>query len=476
MDDGHRVGILRHRCQVLKVEPRGPIELIESIRRGDLVGVPGAEPPGVEHAEVRVPAQVTAEPGHGGPGVLLERGRAGPLVGRKQEVGESVPRGEHADHVAGRATDLPGYFDAAIGIGDRPGQDCLNRSREELGAFEEERALFRIEQREASVDVEQGRVGLDLREVGVHGRVEGDVRGHSPMEIAAEFGGGIAGPEPSAGKRDAVIGPPTGQRGHHLDVASRGDPLESGDSIGLAQVAVVAPVPRRRRHPVSDVPRLRSHERHPPRLSLGGAREPERLERDRQLDFEAVGRQVSRRGPDRVPRVVLAPLGDASDPVGLYAEGVDAEDEGPPLIVERIDVGSQEIVEHQFADGVPFDHVRADLRRIRIRGSAAEEERFGVEGDMTDGAGRRRGVVPGRDLPGDRDGLGAFPAGIGELTIDDDGAGGPPHRIVRRRGGGGSGTWLPKQPPGQERETEQPQQQPGGGQNPSDVEMGNAHP
>ena len=61
---------------------------------------------------------------------------------------------------------------------------------EDAGAFHEERTLLGEEDREALVDLDLERVALDLTEVGIDRRVEGDRRRQAPLHADAEIAAG----------------------------------------------------------------------------------------------------------------------------------------------------------------------------------------------------------------------------------------------------------------------------------------------
>ena len=84
-------------------------------------------------------------------------------------IGIASPSVADADAAAEEQIDLAGIAD-----------------REEAGVLEEERPLLREEQREA-IEVDLLIVDLDLREVGVDGRVERQARREAVLDVAADI-------------------------------------------------------------------------------------------------------------------------------------------------------------------------------------------------------------------------------------------------------------------------------------------------
>lgn len=111
----------------------------------------------------------------------------------------------------------------------------------------------------------------------------------------------------------------------------------------LADVAAVA-AERLEADAVTLAPRVDAEHVDAPRLLAGGAAEAERRERDGHFDRVALRGDPACRLPDRVPRLVLPPADVVLEEVHLHSERVDEELEAPPLVVERVQDDSDEIV------------------------------------------------------------------------------------------------------------------------------------
>src|SRR5205085_7181664 len=141
--------------------------------------------------ERRFTAHVAFEAQHADGRVLVEEWRD---VGARLWVGalffgevtRRIVRGQQ--QAEGIAPGLAGQLDGVIGIDDRARVDGLNRRLKEVYAFEEERALFGEEDREALVGRDHWLIGFDLREVRVDREVERHVRGEAELDAQAGIG------------------------------------------------------------------------------------------------------------------------------------------------------------------------------------------------------------------------------------------------------------------------------------------------
>ena len=93
------------------------------------------------------------------------------------------PRSSATSAVKSKAPHLPVPRGAEARRGDRARVDRLDRRREEVDALEEERPLLRVEEREALVGRDLRDVGLDLREVRVHGGVDRGPGARRPLDV-----------------------------------------------------------------------------------------------------------------------------------------------------------------------------------------------------------------------------------------------------------------------------------------------------
>ncbi|MCK7524085.1 MAG: hypothetical protein MZV64_43885 [Ignavibacteriales bacterium] len=151
---GDRVRVRRLRVEELDDDGVLLVEPEEAVGPGDVVAVVVPHPPRVEDAERRHPADVLAEPEDAARGRLVERALHRALVRREDEVGHLVLGGEEAH---GRAAGFAGQLGAPERVGDRPGEDGLERRQEEVRPLEEEGPLLGVEQGEAPVDRRAGR-------------------------------------------------------------------------------------------------------------------------------------------------------------------------------------------------------------------------------------------------------------------------------------------------------------------------------
>ena len=113
---------------------------------------------------------------------------------------------------------------------------------EDLLAFEEERPQFRVRDRESLVDLDLLAIGFDLREVGVVGEVEREVRGEAVLHADAAFLD-VVGPELAAVVFS--LPPDRRERRQQFEVAAASTGSSCRRDAHLAEVAHV--VARHRR-------------------------------------------------------------------------------------------------------------------------------------------------------------------------------------------------------------------------------------
>ena len=137
---------------------------------------------GEDHADVRVAVEVVLD----APEDVLRRlpwsGIGVVHFARRFVVGQEQPDRRPASDLAGQLGAVARIDDPARLHRLRPPRDLVN-----FPSLEEERTQFRIVDREALVDVDLLRFRFDLREVGVVGEVERQVRVDAVLETDAAF-------------------------------------------------------------------------------------------------------------------------------------------------------------------------------------------------------------------------------------------------------------------------------------------------
>src|SRR3989442_10122474 len=347
---------------------------MEQIDTGILVGVAVAEPPGVDAAHERRPAEVAPEAANGDVDLRGYWPAYRALVGGKQQVRGRVAGGKDTDRRRRGAPHFARELEPGVGIGDGTGEHGLDRRVEEIRALQEERSLLGKKERESGVHGELGDVRLDLREVGIPRGIERQVGADAPPEVHAERGINGAARERAVGHLGAKVGPACRNGRVELDVPSRRDPLEAGHFVRLAQEARVVAIAGRRLDPMTHTAGIGALQNESPGLHASRAGEPERLEGDRDLYGVALVIDAPGRAPDRVPRPVLEPLGGAEQRIRLAAQRAHAELESAPLIVEWIDDDDEVIVEDEAIDVVSAEVVGPDLRGMGSEGPTANVE------------------------------------------------------------------------------------------------------
>ena len=325
----------REDLEARRVLVRDPDHAVGAV---DLVGVAAPFAARGDDAQGGGLADVPAVADDSGGVALLVGVQVGPGVGREQDVGGAVLGDEHADGIGSRlARDLG----APARVSDRPGVRGGDRRREDVGAFQEERALLRVEERVAGVGRQLRRVGLDLGEVRVERRVEGDIRRHAPP--GRDAGLGVEGAVAERGGEVVgvlqLVGALGGEGRVDLDAAAWFDALEAHEHRHLAEHAVVVAGHGHEEDLVSHRAWIGPERRDPPRLLAGHLGEPQGAEGDGQLHLVALGGDAAGRAPDRIPGVILA-LAAAhlvAREVHLHAQRVDEELVAAALVVEGVE-------------------------------------------------------------------------------------------------------------------------------------------
>ncbi len=407
--------------------------MIDVVLAGLPVEVPsdhGVVPAALDHAAGR------EHPGIRVPEVLADaRDRDRRLVVLRRGLGEDRPGDDHRSSafvagdeggVAG-AAGLPGQPRAPERLRNRARIDRLDRRLQQVHVLEEERPLLRIEEGEPLVDRDLGRVGLDLREVGIDRRIHDRVGIRQPLRVEADL----------AQRRRVVVGRavrPVVLRVRHRAVG-REHPVralrEAGDALDRRRVAEKAARAARNAHAVElivAIARERAVEREGPvlRILLGIA---QRRQGDRHLGVPGGGADPSGGLPEVVRPEVLRERPLEEDGVRLDAGRPDPEVDRRVVLV--LDVEEDPDVVLIVVDAVAVDVRSPELRDVRVGALERDVEELVVVPDPGHGLDRRRRVVAGIDLVGERHHGGLAPAGIREVAVDLDRGGDPRHLDLR---------------------------------------------
>jgi len=305
-------------------------------------------------------------------------------LGRAQDGG-AVGRVDRPA-VAGRGHVRRGLADAA---GVEELVLVLDIEGEDLAALEEERPFLLVEGLVGG-QVEDRGVGLDLAEVGVDGRVEGEVRREPDLRVEPE-GAGEVGALPGDGRPRARLSDHVGQE---LDVPGRrqvADPVQlaelvhppgvlAGDELPLALLLVAG----------QPAPRV-----HAPDLLLLAA-EPQLVEGHPELGrppLLVVGHLAV---PDRVPGGVPLHLAVAEDEVDLAPTRGEVELEAGPLVVVAVEADPDDVA-REVAEVVAAARVAVHPVRLVV-GADGEVEVLVVVEDLELGGLRRGGTLGGQLL------------------------------------------------------------------------------
>ncbi len=142
---------------------------------------------------------------------------------------------------------LAGDLGAPRRVSQHARVDHVQAGVEEVRPLHEERALLGEEQRERLIDLELEGVGLDLREVRLHGAAQREVGSEAPARRDAQLAFDVALGENLRGDSGERVGAGCDHGRDDLQVAPRRDAGEALDLDRLAEVAVVVPVARERR-------------------------------------------------------------------------------------------------------------------------------------------------------------------------------------------------------------------------------------
>ena len=285
----------------------------------------------------------------------------------RQLEGRSAPRVRH-DGVAGLDVEegQVGAADLAVELGpeqdrdlrpvvepDRPAEERreadARAEAEVLGALEEEHPLLREEHRETG-QVDPALVGLGLGEVHVVADDADKVGGEALVEVEAAVELALV-----VGRHLVDLGRPgqaVGTEGDAQALLDVLDALERGRLVGIAEVAVEG---RAREADGLLLAGDRPLDVETPDAQAG--LEGDGLERDPDLGRPAVLQAGALGVPDAVPVEARAPgVGQAFAARPL---GIDVEDVGVALVLERVEEDADEVVARDRRSVVPVAHVAA---------------------------------------------------------------------------------------------------------------------
>ena len=403
---------------------------------------------GDDGAEVRLGVEVVADPSDQHVGGLLER-RVRDVI---EIAGRLVVGDQHPD---GGLAHLAGHLAAVSGVDDGPRVHEVHRPRqaENLLSLEEERAQLGEEQREPLVHFNLRPVRLDLREVGVEGEVERQVRRQPVLEIDTALG-------------LRLLGKPTGRRVEIADLHRR---------HGRQNLEI--PAGRQTAHPVEqphlgqeagDIARERRPDdclvlvaylprdlKSPPVGLIAHRRIAQAFERNRHFGGPAVVDQCAARVEQGVPRRVApwhagpattksttaaaaasaaattatattATAARVHQRITLHAVPVEREDVCALLVEKRVEVDRDGVVAEICP--VAIDPVGAHHSRIGVVGVHAEVDVAVVVGDEDLGVFGRRGAFDRALLDELGDASRTLPDRVVELSVNA-------WRVVRPGGG-----------------------------------------
>ena len=279
---------------------------------GELIG-PGGAPEEIAAERPVVPSTFAIGREQSGEAPRKRRAQAGQAHGGREVPGDerglrrarhdgaaAAPVARH-EHGVGGAAHFAGGARPPLGRGDGARVDDLERRLEQIRAFEKERPLFGIEQRELRVHAQLGHVGFELREVG--------------PERGVERGAGPGGPF-DIGPGAQVLPPSRVRRGGQRAARRQAGEL---DALGVAQEARGAAGQAHGSERVSQLARIHALHDHTPRLPFP-LRVAQGRERDAQLGGPGrvadggarlpgeIGRQVVGIAAERELRLVEHPV------------------------------------------------------------------------------------------------------------------------------------------------------------------------
>ncbi len=267
--------------------------------------------------------------------------------------------------------------DAGVGVAgpDPPRiEHREDRLLEEPAPFDKERALLLEEGLEGG-EVELGRVGLHLAEVGLQGTVQGEVGGDAVLEVRSEVSESV---DAVLAARSDRVGSAPHRVGEDLELARRGDVLQAHEGAEPAHEPALLAVPRHPRRVLAAAMHI-AVDLQPPGIEAGAV--PDGRERDADLRVPAARVLGHLALPHRIP-VVVALAVVIHIGVGLHAQRVHPEVVAGAAVVIRVDVDAHQI---RVAELVAPGELLADLRRVLLRTGDREVDRILVVSDLEDG-------------------------------------------------------------------------------------------
>ncbi len=308
------------------------------------------------------------------------------------------------------------------GVVDGAGVDRVEVGVEEVAALLEEGTPFGVEQREGGVDIDLGRVGLDLAEIRVVGPLGGDAAGDVPRGAHAEFAGDLAIVPAVRVARAGLRGDHRRQQRQPLARLQTRDAVDGAPLAGPALLVAVVGGPGVL---AADLARMVAPEVHAPDL-LGPVGKTQAGQRDRDLDLPALRRDPARAGEDHLVAGVLA-VARRPQEIALDAQRIAGDLVGPRLVAVGVQRRDDVVV---LVDVVALAEAGADQRRVVV--ADVGDVDVGLVVRQHGLGGHRRlhlitRVVLG-EIPRSRH---ALPARIVEQAVDLDGPGGGASGQVR---------------------------------------------
>jgi hypothetical protein len=265
------------------------------------------------------------------------------------------------------------------------------------------------------------RVRLDLREVGVDGAVDGEVRERAPLGVDAELRIEIAVLQRQSRVARGVE-PLRARVGRDHQVRAVRQVRETRELARIAdETTHVARQPGGEELVVA-VTRIVAVEEDAP-LWLGFVRIAQRREGDPDLEIPSGGGDLAGRLPVVVGRAVL-PRGVVGHRVVGEAVGVGEEQDGGLAVVATVDEDAA--VVGRTRELIVIGERRADQLGVRIVEPKTGVEVVLVIGEIADVPDLRLDVVVDIGLEPRGDRVDARPAGIGQVAVDGDWSGRPP--------------------------------------------------
>ena len=197
---------------------------------------------------------------------VLQRGVRTLRAGQDDQAVAAIARGERGE---GGLADPAGRAQSAAGRGDAAGVDRLERSREQIDSFDEERSLLGIKQGEALVGADLSHVALDLGEVRVEGGVDGGVGKRAPLHVHPDVRIQVAAGERRSEAGLRLVDALGGGVGRHHQMRPMGQIRESGQRARVADEAAHVSRQARREELIVAVARVVAVEQDAPGGRLG---------------------------------------------------------------------------------------------------------------------------------------------------------------------------------------------------------------